>query len=745
MAPTVDRLKELLFDDETRALGDIERRLAGVEQSDSELRQQVVAEAEVRQELRRRLDTVFDRAGTQERFEASVAATLDGALRKADVDRHAEVASAVAPFVVRTVKNEIRNSQDELVEALYPMTGRMVQAYVASALKDLANDINRRLEANPLMLRLRSLTTGKSMGELALADAQRLEVEELYLIRRGTGELIARWPENTVPGGGNRDHVMSGVLAAINEFSTEALKDEGSTLRQIDLGERHIYLRASPVYLLAAKCSGSAPQPVEAILDEAFLAAIERLHAEIDVPGKSTSARTEMLSGLSSDLSHKIGDKHDELADTGAGLSPLKLLAWMVGMPLLAWIGWSVYADYRIERARGVVAGTIAGQDSIKGYPVSYDVRNLGRHVTLSGLMPSEEARAELVERLAARLPGAELDNGLTVLPSGLAEVEPRIASVRRQVSGLEPEVARVKESVGGLQPEIAEVRETVASLRAEMVRSSVVRSLERTAVRLRQIRGDLGQLASSVSSADEQGIVAEARKSTELEQADVDKLRAALTGADAGSALKAALPALQDLARRVTGTGLAVARLIGPQAEPQGGAASVPPADAMAGGELLAAETERVGSTVISAGQILAFRKGLPAPQPAQPEPTPRQRLEAWARANAIFFTADTTYRDEARTEAALDELARLMRDSGQFVRVVGYTDNKGDATKNETLGQLRAEKIAAELAARGVKPDQLVVLGRKDSVYISHVSGETSPNRRVEFEVGFEGEGAE
>src|SRR5262245_58749266 len=131
----VERLKELLFDNEARALSD----------------------------LTHRVDQLFNTAGTEERFRDSVAVVLDGALRTAEVSRHAELASAMAPLIVKTIKTEIRNSQDELVEAIYPVTGRIVQAYLTSALRDLADDINRRFELNPAMLRLRSLISGKSV------------------------------------------------------------------------------------------------------------------------------------------------------------------------------------------------------------------------------------------------------------------------------------------------------------------------------------------------------------------------------------------------------------------------------------------------------------------------------------------------------------------------------------------------------------------------------------------------------
>jgi hypothetical protein len=143
MAQDVSKLKELLFESESRALSDLSQRM----------------------------DLVFERAGSHERFTASVAGVLDDALRQAEVDRHTELSQAIAPLIVKTIKTEIRGSQDELAEALYPAMGRMVKAYVASAVRDLMDDINRRLESNAFMLRVRSVLTRRPVAELAFAEA----------------------------------------------------------------------------------------------------------------------------------------------------------------------------------------------------------------------------------------------------------------------------------------------------------------------------------------------------------------------------------------------------------------------------------------------------------------------------------------------------------------------------------------------------------------------------------------------
>lgn len=273
MTQDISKLKELLFENETRTLSD----------------------------LGRRMDVVFERAGTQERFTASVAGVLDDALRQAEVDRHAEVSQAIAPLIVKTIKTEIRGSQDELAEALYPAMGRMVRAYIASAIRDLMDDINRRLESNPLMLRIRSVLTGRPVAELAFAEGQRLTIDEIFLIRRGSGALIGHWPVGA--GASAHDRQVSGILTAINEVATEAFEADQAALRRIDLGSSVVYLRASPTSLLAARGRGVAPAALEQFIDGEFLNTIERLRTLLN-GGSEVSDRA--INALLADLATKL-------------------------------------------------------------------------------------------------------------------------------------------------------------------------------------------------------------------------------------------------------------------------------------------------------------------------------------------------------------------------------------------------------------------------------------------------------
>jgi outer membrane protein OmpA-like peptidoglycan-associated protein len=126
------------------------------------------------------------------------------------------------------------------------------------------------------------------------------------------------------------------------------------------------------------------------------------------------------------------------------------------------------------------------------------------------------------------------------------------------------------------------------------------------------------------------------------------------------------------------------------------------------------------------------------------KPQLTPRERLINYARAHAVFFNENSTFRDDAQATLVLDEVANLMKDDSLFLRVVGYTDDAGTAAKNLTVSRARAEAVTAALLARGVPANRIVALNRiAIETNVSPVNGVGSANRRVEFEVGFIGEG--
>jgi outer membrane protein OmpA-like peptidoglycan-associated protein len=82
-------------------------------------------------------------------------------------------------------------------------------------------------------------------------------------------------------------------------------------------------------------------------------------------------------------------------------------------------------------------------------------------------------------------------------------------------------------------------------------------------------------------------------------------------------------------------------------------------------------------------------------------------------------------------------------MRHTDMTVRIVGYTDERGTTDRNLPLALARADRVAADLARRGIDPARVKTVGRAAILDISQRAGPSSPNRRATFEPAFVGEG--
>lgn len=717
------RLKELLFDSEVQTLGELDQRLASIEHVN---RQQ----DRHNQEVGKRVESLFNRAGTEERFRASVAVVLDKALEDAEVRNHDQMARALAPMVVNTIRAELRNSQDELVDIMYPITGRMVKSYLAAEMKKLANDVNRRIDNNALMLRIRSLTSGKSVRDLAIAETQRLSVDEVFLIRRGSGELVGHWPETSATMSNANVH-MSGVLAAINDFASSAFESDGGHFESFRYEDFEVYMRASPMYLLAARCSGIAPSGIEQIFDDAFVETMERVAAleqakaaegrDVDV-----RARSLELHPLTEDVEARTTAIYEELAQSRIGGTVVKAVLFLIAVPLLAWFFWGLYTDAEEAIVRNSARSVITGTRQLDGYQTSLDVGYRGKSITVSGLVPNDEVASNLKAALGQELPATKINTRFAVVPKArevVRELVPKPAPV--DIAGLE---RRLNARMRGIE--------------SELIAASARRAIARADDRLRQALPEIDRLERQMNDNGRKADIREVRTALEKTTLDVAALRAQIAARGSDRDGLARLVGSINQTTEAVGHGIAsLASIHGTGVDLM--ATRKPDAQHLNEAvEDLVSQAERMTTLAIALHQTAAM---IPEPVvvPPPPEISPEEKLRRFIARNAIFFSTGTDFVSDQETGKLLDEAARLIKAAPGIVRVIGYTDERGQTTQNIELAQNRANKVIDELARRGVERKLLVGLGRPGAYGISPAAGASSPNRRVQFEMGFRGEG--
>jgi outer membrane protein OmpA-like peptidoglycan-associated protein len=105
----------------------------------------------------------------------------------------------------------------------------------------------------------------------------------------------------------------------------------------------------------------------------------------------------------------------------------------------------------------------------------------------------------------------------------------------------------------------------------------------------------------------------------------------------------------------------------------------------------------------------------------------------------NDLLFETDSAI----LTESAIAQVSRigdiLVKYPEDRIRIEGHTDSRGTGPYNEALSMRRAEAVSRVLSSRGVKPRQIMVLGRGETepVAPNETPAGRSANRRVELHI--------
>ena len=521
--------------------------------------------------------------------------------------------------------------------------------------------------------------------------------------------------------GSNRDTLISGFLTAITSFAEEAFAADKSSLRSLDLDDHRIYLRASPAHLLAAKCSGHAEAAVEGVLDAELLTLLEAhqqserpaiTNGQPQLPAVIDQAHEKILGDFSERIEQRIGDAEAEIRKSRGGLGQIKTMLLLFGLPVALYAGWQSWITYQTNQVQAAVDAAIAGMPELGGYPVNGRVERGGGTVWVSGLVPSARTRADLLAKIQAVAPATNIAETIGVLPS--TDVRPVVeaAALQRAMEGAQRRLAK-------LTPDL----------------------------QLAASRFEAGPQRSAVESALEASVASSGAVATATAGSDAANLN---------TKLHAAIERLRTATQQIAALTDRRSAALAPPPAP------LPSTPAESADEL-ATTAERLAVQVAALEQVrlvaplerrnaeleasLAQQKAQLEAIVRQLQPTPREELAKYLRASAVFFSNATEFRDSATVKATLDDVVRLARKTDLLVRVVGYTDEAGDAKRNQLLSQQRADRVAEELVIRGLPRNRIVAVGRGTAMDVAPKTdvtktGVTSANRRAEFEIGFPGE---
>lgn len=150
----------------------------------------------------------------------------------------------LGPTITATLKSQIRESRDEVVQALFPIIGQMIKKYVQQEIQLLSDKIDEQYQnifsSRAIKLYFKSLVSGIPYNQLVLQNSKQAEIKEIFIIEEGSGLLLASYSR----GHSFDQDMVAGMLTAIKTFVEDAMETEPQNLEMISYDTYKIYVQS---------------------------------------------------------------------------------------------------------------------------------------------------------------------------------------------------------------------------------------------------------------------------------------------------------------------------------------------------------------------------------------------------------------------------------------------------------------------------------------------------------------------
>ncbi len=182
-----------------------------------------------------------------------------------------EMPETLGPTITKTLSEQIKNSKDAVVEALYPIMGKMIKRYIQNEMKMLTEKINAQMKNNfssdALKRKFKAIFTGVSEEEIILSELVKPEIQQIFIIEKESGLMSANYSkEETI----DKD-MISGMLTAIKSFVEDAFNAGKQNLESIEYETYNIHVQNFHFYYIAVIISGAYNNTYKNMLENKLL------------------------------------------------------------------------------------------------------------------------------------------------------------------------------------------------------------------------------------------------------------------------------------------------------------------------------------------------------------------------------------------------------------------------------------------------------------------------------------------
>ena len=187
-------------------------------------------------------DTFNDREKLSTKVEPIVHQELD--------EFKTSIPDTLGPAITAALKEEIGKNRDQVVDALFPILGKMIKKYIAQEINKLSEKISQQLGFRQ---KVRSWFGGSKEKKNVVDNLIPAHIEQVLLIEKDSGLLKASYSNaETID-----EEMISGMLTAIKKFVEDAFRQKEQNLELIEYELYTIHLQSFQRYYMAVAVAGN--------------------------------------------------------------------------------------------------------------------------------------------------------------------------------------------------------------------------------------------------------------------------------------------------------------------------------------------------------------------------------------------------------------------------------------------------------------------------------------------------------
>ncbi|UQZ87992.1 hypothetical protein C4J81_01665 [Deltaproteobacteria bacterium Smac51] len=262
--------------------------------------------------------------------------------------------TVLKPTVDHIVRNSVRQNPSELANSLFPVIGPAIRRSIAESIKGMFQDFSRALEMGfslkGLKWRLEALRTGRSFSEVVLLNTLEYQVEQLFLVKTDTGELLDHLvAEGALAKDGEQ---VAAMFTAVQQFVNDSFAQGG--LNTLEFGDVNVFVVNSSLAYIACVVRGQVPSHLRVDIQKSLELVVMEYADEIENFKGDSSVFLSSRRHVEGLMTTKY--KSDSHTPLWAKIVPYLLLAVVLGG-----VGVFLYKDSEMKRLERLIYTDAAG------------------------------------------------------------------------------------------------------------------------------------------------------------------------------------------------------------------------------------------------------------------------------------------------------------------------------------------------------------------------------------------------